>query len=106
MCTARDGVHRPLDADAVLELDQRCRLTPDATDELAALDDLQLIEAEAMAGRRDEPVIRRVVRRRENGAETLRLLRAVRRVELHLVHALLVVHDGALRAEELHENAA
>src|SRR3954453_596547 len=106
MRTAGHGIHRSLDPDAILECDQMCAVPVDAADQFPAFDDLQVVETEPMPRRANELVIRRVMRRGENGAKALALLRAIGRVELDLVHALLVVDDAALRAEELDENAS
>ena len=55
-------IHCSLDADAVFECDQMRALALDAADQLAALDDLQIVEAEPMARRRNEVIIRRMMR--------------------------------------------
>src|SRR3569623_674786 len=89
------GRHRcdgPLDPEARIEVDHPRRLTGDAVEQLVALDDLEVVEAQTMARRGNEAIIRRVRRGRENGAEAARLLRAIRRIELQLVEALLVEH--------------
>ena len=45
-------------------------------------------------------------RRAEDGAKAARLRRAIGGEQLHLVHAFLIVDDGAARTENLHEDAA
>src|SRR5262245_10345202 len=99
-------MHRTLDAQAGLEVDEMRRLPGDGAEQLAAFDDLEVVEAEPMAGRRHELVVRRMRGGGEDGAEALAVLRLVGRVELHLVHALLVVEDAAALTEELEEDAA
>ena len=53
------------------KVDRHAVLAEHAADQLPAFDDLEIVEAEAVAGRRHEAVVGRVVRRRQDGAETL-----------------------------------
>ena len=46
---ARHRVDGPLDSQAILEIDQPCLLAAYASDQFAALDDLEIVEAEPMA---------------------------------------------------------
>src|SRR4051812_427994 len=70
------------------------------------LDNLELVEADAVAGGGDEAVVGGVLRRREDGAETLLGCALAGRIELQFVEALLIVDDRAARAENLHGDAA
>ena len=83
------------------------RLAADAPDQFAALDDLEVVEAEPVARRGDELVVGRVMRVPSGwcGSPCVSLRQSVG-VELHFVHALLIESDRALRAEELHDDAA
>ena len=65
----RHRVDRTLDPDAFLESDGGRVFAKDAADQLAAFDGLEIVEAEFMAGRRNEAVVGLVVRRGENCAE-------------------------------------
>ena len=53
----RHGVHGALDGDTGFEIDKMRRLAGDPGEDLARLDDLQIIKAEAMARRRTDPTI-------------------------------------------------
>ena len=72
----------------------------------AAFDRLEVVEAEPMAGRRDEAVVGLVVRRRRGWCGTLFGRPVLGQIELELVEPLLVVEDRALGAEDLDRDAA
>src|SRR6476620_2761503 len=78
------GIDRALDAQAGLEIDEMSRLAGDGPHELAAFDDLELVEAEPVAGRRDEAVIGLVHRRRQDAAKALQIAASLGGVELDL----------------------
>jgi hypothetical protein len=99
-------MHGALDLDAVLELDEVCRLAVDARKQLAAFDDLEIVETKPMARRRGEQAVRRVVGREQDRAKTLLGRTVAGDVELELVEAFLVEQDRAFRAEDLYGDTA
>ena len=103
---ARHRVDAALDLDAFLEGDPDRRLRLDHVQQLPALDDLQFVEAEAMARRRNELVVGWVMRGGEDGPVALLRRAAIDGVELQLVHALLIVEDRPARTVDLQGDSA
>src|ERR1700722_12325286 len=69
-------------------------------------DGLEVVEAQLMAGRGDESLVRRVRRAHQHLPESLRLLWPVRHKKSDLVETLLVEDDRALRAKDLQLQAS
>ena len=73
---------------------------------LMRLDDLEVVESELVAGRRDEAVVGRMRRPHQHGLDALILRRAVGEIDADLVEPLLVEQDRAARPEDLQLEAA
>src|SRR6202012_1179994 len=90
---------------ALLEIDRDGLLAADAAHQLPALDDLQIVEANLMAGTDDEAIIGLVRRPHQDGAEPLLLGPPLGGEELYLIEPLLIESDRSARAEYLDGDA-
>lgn len=95
---SRHAVDDAFDLETFGEVDEALFPAGDAIEEMFGLDDLELVEAELMAGRRGELAIGRMDRPGEDGAEAARLLRAFGHIELQLIETLLIEGEHALGA--------
>src|SRR5690554_1873230 len=93
------GMDCPLDFQARSEIDNPRGLSGNGGEHFMSLDDLEIIEAQAMSGCRHETSIGLVRWPCQNGGKPIRVGRSRRAVYGKLVHPFLVVDDGAPRAE-------
>jgi hypothetical protein len=95
------GVNRLFYPKTVFECDDGRRLTGNRANEFAAFDDLQVVEAEAVARCRNETIIRPMGRCRQDLAEALLGDATISLLEFEFVHALLIESDRSARAIDL-----